>query len=122
MVEQSLRTVFYNPRLVTRDLVNEVHRAAKEPGVGRAWRSWQKHEIGWKGLRTNFVDRLHTLAVPTLILHGAEDGYVPVSWARRAHTLIKDSELHVFPRCGHWLTLERPGEYNRVVLEFLARE
>ena len=112
---------FYDPEAVTEDLVDEVYRLAKKPGVGQAWRSWQRNEIRWRGLRTNYVERLHELAVPTLILHGAEDKYVPVSWARRAHTLIADPELHVFPRCGHWLTLERSGEFNRAVLEFLAR-
>ena len=122
MVEQSLHTVFYHPGAVTENLVNEVYQLVKEPGTGHAWRSWQENEIGREGLRTNYVDRLHELAVPTLILHGAEDKYVPVSWARRAHTLIEDSELHVFPQCGHWLTLERPEEFNRAVSEFLAKE
>jgi pimeloyl-ACP methyl ester carboxylesterase len=122
MVERSLQTVFYDPGAVTENLVDEVHQLAKKPGAGRAWRSWQENEIGRKGLHTNYVDRLHELAVPTLILHGAEDKYVPVSWARRAHTLIEGSELQVVPRCGHWLTLERSREFNRAVLEFLARE
>jgi pimeloyl-ACP methyl ester carboxylesterase len=121
MVERSLRTVFYEPEAVTETLVDEVHQLAKKPGAGKAWRSWQENEIGREGLRTNYVDRLPTLAMPTLILHGAEDKYVPAAWARRAHTLIKDSELQVFPRCGHWLTLERPKEFNKVVLEFLPR-
>lgn len=119
IVKQSLQTVFYNSQAVTEDLVDEVYQLMKKPGAGHAWRSWQKNEIGWKGLHTNFVDRLPTLTVPTLILHGEEDKYVPVSWARRADTLIEDSELHVFPRCGHWLTLERAGEFNTAVLEFL---
>ncbi|MDQ3834766.1 MAG: alpha/beta fold hydrolase, partial [Actinomycetota bacterium] len=78
--------------------------------------------IRWRGLRSNFVDRLHEVAAPTLILHGAEDKYVPVAWARRAHTMIKDSELHVLPQCGHWLTLEKPGEFNRALSEFLLAE
>ena len=121
MVEQSLRTVFYDPEVITESLVDEVYQLAKEPGAGRAWRSWQENEIGREGLHTNFVDRLTTLAVPTLILHGAEDKYVPVAWARRAHVLIEGSELNVLPRCGHWLTLERPGEFNRAVVRFLSR-
>lgn len=121
LVRASLQTVVYDPRAVTENLVDEIYQLAKKPGVGQAWRSWQKNEIGWEGLRTNFVERLHALAVPTLILHGAEDTYVPVAWARRAHARIKDSELHIFPRCGHWLTLERPGEFDSAVLEFLAR-
>ena len=121
MVEQSLRTVFYDPEIIMENLVDEVYQLAKEPGAGRAWRSWQENEIGREGLYTNFVDRLPTLAVPTLILHGAEDKYVPVAWARRAHRLIGGSELQVCPRCGHWLTLERPEEFNLAVLRFLAR-
>ena len=120
MVRWSLQTVFHDPRAVTGSLVDEVFQVAHTPGVGLAWTTWQRNEIGWSGLHTNYVERLHTLAVPTLILHGAEDRYVPVSWAQRAHTLIRDSELEIFPGCGHWLTREKPAEFNRAVLEFLA--
>jgi pimeloyl-ACP methyl ester carboxylesterase len=121
MVKWSLRTVFHDPRAVTRSLVEEDFQEAKKTESGKAWRSWQRSEIGLGGFRTNFLDELHTLAVPTLILHGEEDRYVPVSWARRAHTLIKDSQLSILPQCGHWLTRERPTEFDRAVLEFLAR-
>lgn len=61
------------------------------------------------------------MAVPTLILHGAEDSFIPGSWAKRAHKLIEDSELHVLPEGGHWLPLEKPDEFERAVLAFLAR-
>ena len=122
MIRWSLQTVFHDPQAVTSSLVDEVFQVAKKPGMGQAWRSWQRNEIGWSGLHTNFVDRLHTLTVPTLILHGADDKYVPVSWSQRAHTLIEDSQLCIFPQCGHWLTREKPTEFNRAVLEFLARE
>jgi pimeloyl-ACP methyl ester carboxylesterase len=122
MMKWSLQTVFHDPQAVTSTLVDEVFQEAKKPGVGEAWRSWQRSEIGWSSLHTNFVEKLPTLAAPTLILQGAEDRYVPVSWAQRAHTLIQDSELHIFPECGHWLTREKPTEFNRAVLEFLARE
>jgi pimeloyl-ACP methyl ester carboxylesterase len=122
MVRWSLQTVFHDPQAVTGSIVDEDFEAAKKPGVGKAWRSWQRSEIGLGGFPTNFVDQLHTVAVPTLILHGAEDRYVPVSWARRAHTLIKDSELCILPQCGHWLTREKPTGFDRAVSGFLARE
>jgi pimeloyl-ACP methyl ester carboxylesterase len=47
MLEWSLRSVFYDPRAVTRDLVDEVFELAKKPGSGQAWRSWQRNEIRW---------------------------------------------------------------------------
>jgi len=122
MIRWSLRSVFHDPQAVTRSLVEEDYQEVKKPRVGQAFRSWLGSEIGLGGFRTNFVDELHTLAMPTLILHGEEDRYVPVSWARRAHTLIKNSELHIFPQCGHWLTREKPTEFNRAVLGFLTRD
>lgn len=122
MIRWSLQSVFHDPQAVTRSLVEEDYQEAKKPRVGQAFRSWLRSEIGLGGFRTNFVDELHTIAMPTLILHGEEDRYVPVSWARRAHMLIKDSELHIFPQCGHWLTREKPTEFNLAVLGFLARE
>ena len=79
MVKGSLRTVFHDYQIVSDSLVEEDFQAAKKTESGKAWRSWQRSEIGLGGFRTNFVDELHTLAVPTLILHGEEDGYVPVS-------------------------------------------
>jgi pimeloyl-ACP methyl ester carboxylesterase len=122
MVRWSLRTVFHDPQSVSSSLVEEDFQAAKKTEVGKAWRSWQRSEIGLGGYRTNFVNDLHTLEMPTLILHVEDDRYVPVSWARRAHSLIKDTELSILPQCGHWLTREKPTELNRAVLGFLARE
>ena len=122
MVGWSLRTVLHDTQAVGSSFADDVFREAKRPGAGRAWRSWQRSEICLGGYRTNFVDELHTLAVPTLILHGEEDRYVPVSWARRAHRLIRDSTLSVLPQCGHWLTREKSSEFDRAVLGFLARD
>jgi pimeloyl-ACP methyl ester carboxylesterase len=35
------------------------------------------------------------------------------------HARLPDSRLHVIPRAGHLSNLEKPDEFNRVVLEFL---
>ena len=121
MVKWSLRSLVSNPEAVTEELVDEVWQLMREPGAGKAFISYQRNEVGWKGLRTEFADRLHNVAVPTLILHGAEDKLVPVSWAERAHRLIAGSELHVFPKCGHWLPREKTGEFVQVVLQFLRK-
>ncbi|MBC7264059.1 MAG: alpha/beta fold hydrolase [Chloroflexi bacterium] len=122
MVRLSLQNLVCNRRVVTDDLVDEVYRLVKKPGVEKAFRSFQRSEARWNGLRTNFVDRLPELAVPTLILHGEKDRLVPVSWAERAHSLISGSELRVFPECGHWLVREKTEEFNRAVLEFLGKD
>ena len=47
------------------------YRAVHFPDAAAALRNWERHEVGWRGLRTSYVDRLPALAVSTLILHGA---------------------------------------------------
>src|SRR5918995_5197846 len=42
MIRWSLRTVFHDPHVVTKSLVDEVFQEAKKPGAGEAWRSWQR--------------------------------------------------------------------------------
>lgn len=75
--------------------------------------------MGWNGLHTSFVDRLHEIETPVLIIHGANDAFIPVVWARRAHERIANSELRVLPGCGHIPPREYPKEFNRVVGRFV---
>ena len=35
--------------------------------------------------------------------------------------LIPDAELHVFPRCGHWVMIEAKEAFESTVAAFLAR-
>lgn len=96
-----------------------MYRVAHEPGAGKAFISMQRNGVLWNGLRTNFTSRLHEITVPTLIVHGAQDTAVPLAYAQRAHTLIKNSELSIMQECKHWPQRERPEEFNRIVSNFL---
>jgi pimeloyl-ACP methyl ester carboxylesterase len=119
VVRWSLYSVFYDRRAVTDEMVEEAYRLANQPGAWRAFSSFQRSEVGWNGLRTSFVDRLHEIKAPVLIIHGANDGFVPVALARRAHERIAESELHVLPDCGHIPPRECPEEFNRLVGQFV---
>jgi len=121
MTWASLRNIFHNPDVVSDELVDEVYAELKKPGTGRAFISFQRSEVLWNGLRTVYIDRLHEIKVPTLIVHGAKDRLVPLGCAQQAHKLIKGSRLHVIADCGHWPQREKPDEFNRVLLEFLMQ-
>lgn len=59
---------------------------------------------------------------PTLYVHGRDDGCMGVDLAAdAADVLSPGSDAVVLDGCGHFLQLERPDEFNRLVLEFLAR-
>jgi pimeloyl-ACP methyl ester carboxylesterase len=67
-------------------------------------------------------ERLAGVTAPTLIIWGSDDLIVPVSHAYAAHTLIPNSELRIMRGCGHTPQLERPLEFNQLVLDFLSEE
>jgi len=121
MVRRSLYGIVHDRGVVSEGMVEEAYRLVNQPRAGRAFASFQRNEVGWGGLRTNYADRLQEISAPTLIVHGAHDAGVPVSRARKAQQLIAGSELRVLPECGHWPLRERPEEFNRIVGEFLAR-
>ncbi len=61
------------------------------------------------------------IAVPTLILAGAEDPLREKGFATQLAARIKGSEVIVFERCGHCPNIEMPDEFNRAAITFLDR-
>ncbi len=59
--------------------------------------------------------------LPTLYLHGAEDGCMTADFARFVRPALPDgSDVAVIAGAGHFLQLERPDEVGRRIVEFLA--
>jgi len=121
MTRWSLYGLVYDRRTVTEEMVEEASRLLEDPLAGRAWSSFQKNEVGWGGLRTDFCEQLSQLMMPTLLVHGAHDRAVPGAWAHRAQERIPECELRVFSECGHLPPREHSERFARVVKRFLAR-
>src|SRR5918995_781214 len=56
---------------------------------------------------------------PTLVIHGAEDRYVPVANAAALAGAIPGATLRVLDHAGHLVFIERFAEVNREVVSFL---
>lgn len=65
--------------------------------------------------------RLPEISQPTLIVWGSNDMVIPVEYAHLFHRQIPGSELEIFDGAGHIPHLERPDEFNEMVLDFLRR-
>jgi pimeloyl-ACP methyl ester carboxylesterase len=63
---------------------------------------------------------LPTIAVPTLLIYGAEDVRAPREVAQALHVAIPGAQLVVVPAAGHDVNLEAPGEYDTAVRAFLS--
>ena len=71
---------------------------------------------------TDFRDDLTKVSVPTLVIHGDADGTVPFEGSgKRTHKAIAGSELHVVAGAPHGFNVSDADEFNRVLIEFLAK-
>ena len=118
-----LRKCFFDKRLASAELAEELRRTNSLPGAREATINIIRKYISVWGVRDRYVvtNRLKNLDIPTMLFWGADDEIIPVKHAHRAAQLIPGSELHVFENCGHWPQMERTEEFNRLMLEFLSR-
>ncbi len=73
-------------------------------------------------LNENVGPLLPRIAAPTLVLWGERDSFVPLEHAREFRARIPDAQLVVLERAAHNPMVDRPVEFNRVVLRFLRGE
>jgi len=73
-------------------------------------------------LRTpNTFAKLETIAAPALVIAADADLLAPPALIRMWAAHLKHHEWAVIPDAGHAMAWERPGAFNDVVLDFLAR-
>ena len=76
----------------------------------------------WEAARAfDAHDRLPTLRVPTLVLHGTEDQMIDPANARILASRIPGAELALLEGAGHLYHSERADEADAIVLDFIRR-
>jgi pimeloyl-ACP methyl ester carboxylesterase len=71
--------------------------------------------------RPDYNDLLTRVAVPALVVVGADDEYTPVADAEAMHAALPDSVLQVIDGAAHLPNLERPDAFNKALEDFLTR-
>jgi pimeloyl-ACP methyl ester carboxylesterase len=66
--------------------------------------------------------RLDTIRKPTLIIIGEQDTPNFHAIAERLRQRIPKSRRVVMPGVGHMANMEDPGQFNNIVLDFLAEQ
>ncbi|MFG2494323.1 alpha/beta fold hydrolase [Streptomyces caniferus] len=70
--------------------------------------------------RPDYTALLSRIAVPALVVVGAEDAYTPVGDALDIHERIPDSRLRIIDQAAHMPNLEQPDVFNTALEEFLG--
>jgi pimeloyl-ACP methyl ester carboxylesterase len=117
----ALEAQVYDPATITPEFVTQIYTTWRQPGTRRAFLRGLRSNITLLGVRRwrRHLRRLSKLAVPVLIVWGAQDKHIPVRHAYRAVRSVAGIRLAVFDRCGHMPPFEQAPEFNRVVGEFL---
>ena len=113
LVTRALRQVFYDPARVTPEKVEEYLAPLARPGATDAVRSLINDRSGF-GLPALVSE----VRVPTLIVWGRNDRWVPLADADRFAAAIPGSRKVVLEECGHVPQEERPAEIVHLLEEF----
>jgi pimeloyl-ACP methyl ester carboxylesterase len=116
-IRASLESAYYDDSEVTADVVDAYYYPMRTPGAMHAvlarMRRHSEETEKWQA-------RIPEIPVPTCIIWGAEDTWIPVEDAQRFHRDIEDSHLIIIPECGHLPQEEEPEKFTMHVLDFMA--
>lgn len=114
MMESSVQNVYGDPAKVTPTLVDRYEAMTLRAGNRQA--------LGLRFKQLNagaYATQIKTITMPTLILWGAKDHLIPVSYAHQFKQDIAGSKLVVFDQLGHVPHEEDAAATIAVVQDFL---
>ena len=114
-----VRSIYHDPELAERVLAIE---PAPEQMRAQVRGRNMTARLGWNPYLSNpaLRARLRRVPVPTLVVWGAQDRLIPVAHAYAFAQAIPDARVALIEACGHIPAMEQPGEFARVVSEFLT--
>ena len=94
-------------------LLKEMYLVGNRPGHYRAFLSLLRNSASWDAATKDYG----RIDVPVLLIWGDQDWATP---SEREHdrTLIKDAEMTMLQRGGHFLPLDRPEEVRDLIVRF----
>jgi 4,5:9,10-diseco-3-hydroxy-5,9,17-trioxoandrosta-1(10),2-diene-4-oate hydrolase len=121
---QFLRQIFHDQDLIADDWIEESFEMSSLQGAKRCFLSALRSIVNIWGVRSvvyqPILNRLELIEVPTLVIWGAQDRFLPVRHAHQAVKRLPNARVHIFDSCGHVPNIERAEEFNALVLDFLS--
>ncbi|HQQ97248.1 MAG TPA: alpha/beta hydrolase [Cyclobacteriaceae bacterium] len=113
-IRERVAYTFYDPKVASDELVEEVFETTKS--IPKCMRIVA---IAKSAQRNNLANDLPKIVVPTLLVWGLNDTITPPSVAYEFNRLIPNSELHFIDHCCHAPMMEHPKKFNAIVEKFL---
>ena len=114
-VKERVAYTFYDPKVASKELVDEVFETTKS--IPKCMRIVA---IAKSAQRNNLALDLHRITAPTLLVWGLNDTITPPMVGHEFNRLIPHSELRFIDQCCHAPMMEHPEKFNQLVEEFLG--
>lgn len=115
-IKKKTEYTFYDPAMATKELVDEVY------GITNNRLTVIKIiALAKSAIRNNLNEELNQIKQPTLLIWGNNDNITPPFVAHEFNKLIPNSELYFIDKCGHAPMMEVPGEFNKILEQFLSK-
>lgn len=116
-VRRTMMESFYDKSLVTNEFVRSrfEYRLRADDGY-TIERHLSDHRAPYS------VQELSAVRVPALFVWCRQDEITPLKWGEDYAAAVPGAELAVIDGCGHFPNLERPREFNQVVIDFLKKK
>ena len=115
-IRKKTELTFYDPKVATKELVDEVFEI-----VNNRLKAIKIISLAKSAIRHNLGDELKDIRVPACLIWGRNDTITPPMVAEEFHALLPNSELHWIDKCGHAPMMEVPDEFNKILGDFLGR-
>jgi len=113
---RAFRDMAYEPGGVSEETIRDFMNRMRLPNAKYAFMSTLLAIRDSKDLSGG----LSKISMPTLLIWGANDRMIPLTYSRE-YTKIPNSQLTIIDNCGHTPFVEKPAEFNNIVLNFLER-
>lgn len=115
-IKKKAEEVFYDPKIATEELVDEVFSIVNDRGKGI-----KTVMLARSAIKHNMEKELHKIQVPTCLIWGKQDTVTPPEVAIEMDRLIPNSELFWLDQCGHAAMMEKPDEFNEILYSWLKK-
>ena len=115
-IQNKTEEVFYDPKIATKEIVDEVFA-----GVNDREKLFKTLSLAKSAIRHNMTDDLPKMDTNTLIIWGKQDIVTPPNVAEEFNSLLPNSELSWIDKCGHAPMMEHPKDFNIIMENWLSK-
>ena len=115
-IKKKSEEVFYDPKIATKELVDEVFESVNDRN-----KLIRTLAIAKSAIRHNMSKDLPSMKTPVGIIWGVNDNVTPANVGEEFHKLLPNSDLYWIDKCGHAPMMEHPNKFNNILKNWLGK-